>query len=117
MDDHDDHETKTPEAQPPAKANNLFVPIAIIIAGALIAGAVYFSSGKTITSPTVAGNNAAANQQLPQGDIGSLDQMADIEKRLREELGDARYDELMALARGLATHKPRRRNFAAPTSL
>ena len=49
--------------------------------------------------------------------LALLDQMADIEKRLREELGDARYDELMALARGLATHKPRRRNFAAPTSL
>ncbi len=60
------------------KHNNLSIPIAIVIAGALIAGAVYFSSGKTATSPTGAGNNAAANQQLPQGDIGSLDQMAAI---------------------------------------
>ncbi len=78
MNDHNEHEIKTPEVQPPAKSNNLSVPIAIVIAGALIAGAVYFSSGKTPSTPTVAGNNAGANQQLPQGDTGSLDQMAAI---------------------------------------
>ena len=78
--EHQEHEieTKTPEIQSMAKANNLSIPVAIIVAGALIAGAVYFSSGKTATSPTIADNNAAANQQLPQDDTGSLDQMADI---------------------------------------
>lgn len=58
--------------------NNLMVPGAIVFAGALIAGAVYFSSSKSSDVPTVAGNNAAANAQLPQGDVGSLDQMAAI---------------------------------------
>ena len=78
MDNHNEHETKSPEAQPPAKTNNLSIPIAIVIAGVLIAGAVYFSSGKTPSAPTVAGNGVAVNQQLPQGDAGSLDQMATI---------------------------------------
>ena len=73
------YETKTPGIQPPAKNKNLAVPIAIVIAGALIAGSVYFSLGKAATSPTAAGDNAAAaNQQLPQGDTSSLDQMAAI---------------------------------------
>ena len=58
--------------------NNLTIPVAIIIAGALIAGAVYFSSNKNIVIPTVAGKNAGANQQLPQGGTGSLEQLAAI---------------------------------------
>lgn len=57
--------------------NNLIVPAAIVVAGVLIAGAVYFSSGKS-ASPTLAGNNVPANKQLPQGDTASLDQMAPI---------------------------------------
>ena len=77
-DQQQNHEIESPEKQTaPPKLNNLGVPVAIVIAGALIAGAVYFSSGKTATNaPPVAGNNAAA--QLPQGDTGSLDQMAAI---------------------------------------
>ncbi len=78
MNNPNEHEIKSPEAQPSAKTNRLFVPIAIVIAGALMAGAIYFSSSKTPSAPTVAGNNAAANQELPQDDISSLDQMADI---------------------------------------
>ena len=58
--------------------NNLAVPGAIIVAGALIAGSVYFSFGKIATTPSVAGIDAAGNQQLPPGDTGSLDQMAAI---------------------------------------
>src|SRR3989338_1158440 len=58
--------------------NNLAVPGAIIVAGALIAGSVYFSFGKIATAPSVAGIDAAGNQQLPPGDTGSLDQMAAI---------------------------------------
>lgn len=78
--EHQHHETQseTPQAVSQQTKNNLSVPIAIVIAGALIAGAVYFSSGKSTNTPTVAGNNAAANAQLPQGDTGSLDQMAKI---------------------------------------
>ena len=58
--------------------NNLAVPGAIIVAGALIAGSVYFSFGKIAASPSVVGIDAAGNQQLPPGDTGSLDQMAAI---------------------------------------
>lgn len=61
-----------------SKQNNLSIPIAIVIAGALIAGAVYMSAGKSTNAPTAAGNDAAANAQLPQRDTGSLDQMAPI---------------------------------------
>ncbi len=68
---------KEHNAKPPTK-NNLAVPVAIVIAGALIAGAVYFSLGKNAAAPTVAGNNAAANRPVPQGDAGSLDKMAAI---------------------------------------
>ncbi len=80
---HEEHNNEMHEAAPqPASSQqikNLSVPIAIVIAGALIAGAVYLSAGKGASNPTVAGNNnAAANAQLPQGDTGSLDQMAAI---------------------------------------
>lgn len=68
-----------PQTASSQQKNNLSVPIAIVIAGALIAGAVYLSAGKSTSNPPVAGNNsAAANQQLPQEDPGSLDQMAPI---------------------------------------
>ncbi|HBV33343.1 TPA: hypothetical protein DIC39_01625 [Patescibacteria group bacterium] len=78
MEHHNELETKVPEVKAPAPTNNLSIPIAIVIAGALIAGALYLSSGKTTTAPTAAENNAVANEQLPPGDAGSLDQMADI---------------------------------------
>jgi len=64
------------ESVTPTK-NNLSVPIAIVIAGALIAGAVYLSASKTALSPT-AGNNQAAGRELQQGNTVSLDQMAPI---------------------------------------
>lgn len=75
---HHEMQSETPQAASQQAKNNLSVPIAIVIAGALIAGTVYFSSGKSTNTPTVAGNNAAANAQPPQGDTGSLDQMAAI---------------------------------------
>lgn len=56
------------------KQKNLSISIAIVIAGALIAGAVYFSSDKNIIPPIV--KNNGANTQ-PEG-TGSLDQMAVI---------------------------------------
>ncbi|OGZ02573.1 MAG: hypothetical protein A2946_01245 [Candidatus Liptonbacteria bacterium RIFCSPLOWO2_01_FULL_53_13] len=77
-DQHIKHETEMLEIEPSSKANNLSVPIAIVIASALIAGAVYLSSGKIATSPKVTGDNAVANQQLPQGDTMSLDNIAAI---------------------------------------
>lgn len=78
MDDqHHDHESQ--QHQPAtAPSSNYIVPLAIVVAGVLIAGAVIYSSGKSGTTPTVAGNNAAGNAQLQQGDAGSLDQMAAI---------------------------------------
>ncbi len=84
MHEHQNEEIKSSETRTPlsVKSNNLSIPIAIVTAGVLIAGAVYLSSGKTATSPTVAGNNnKVADQQVPptpQVDTGSLDQIAAI---------------------------------------
>src|SRR3989344_4910246 len=55
----------------PSKANNLSIPIAIVIAGALIAGAVYMG-----TSRTDPANNQA--QATPEQQSGNLEQMAAI---------------------------------------
>lgn len=56
----------------PSKTNNLSIPIAIVIAGALIAGAVYFGTSRsdTLNSPQP---QAATEQQS-----GNLEQMAAI---------------------------------------
>jgi len=55
----------------PSKANNLSIPIAIVIAGALIAGAVYLGINRTDTA-----NNQA--QATPEQQSGNLEQMAAI---------------------------------------
>ena len=63
------------------KINKLIIPLAIIIAGVIIAGAIYFSANKS-DSPTTGTpinvGNTDVNQQPPQGDTSSLDQMAAI---------------------------------------
>ena len=69
-----DYETKAAETQPPKQQNNLSIPVAIIIAGVLIAGAVYLGTSKG--APTTAVNNQQP-QQAPQ-QTGDLDQMAAI---------------------------------------
>ena len=58
------------------ESNNLMIPSAIVIAGILIAGAVYFSASKN-PAPTIAGGTAA-NQPSPQNEGALLDQMAAI---------------------------------------
>ena len=50
--------------------NNLGIPIAIVIAGALIAGAVFYTSGSA--------NTAGANQLQPEAPTGDLEAMAPI---------------------------------------
>jgi len=55
----------------PSKANNLSIPIAIMIAGAFIAGAVYLGINRTDTA-----NNQA--QATPEQQSGNLEQMAAI---------------------------------------
>lgn len=68
-----EHETKTPETQTPAQSTTLTIPIAIVIAGVLIAGAVYLGTSK--------GSTTAVNNQQPQQaaqQTGDLDQMAAI---------------------------------------
>ena len=69
-----DYETKAAETQPPKQQNNLSIPVAIVIAGVLIAGAVYLGTSKG--APTTAVNNQQP-QQAPQ-QTGDLDQMAAI---------------------------------------
>lgn len=58
--------------EPETKQNNLSVPIAIIIAGALIAGAVYMRPGN------VNNESAQGSQQQPQQQTGDLEQMKAI---------------------------------------
>ena len=80
--EHQHHEEESSQPQTiSSQPNKYMVPLAIVVAGVLIAGAVIYSSGKNSATPTVAGNNvnnAVANQQLPQEDTGSLDQIATI---------------------------------------
>ena len=65
-----EHETP----QSPVQTTTLTIPIAIIIAGVLIAGAVYLGTSKG--APTTAVNSQQP-QQVPQ-QTGDLDQMAAI---------------------------------------
>ena len=53
-----EHET----SKPPAQITTLTIPIAIVIAGALIAGAVYLGTSKG--GSTTAGNNQQGQQDL-----------------------------------------------------
>ena len=55
----------------PSKANNLSIPVAIVIAGVLIAGAVYMGTNRTDTA-----NNQV--QATPEQQSGNLEQMAAI---------------------------------------
>ena len=55
--------------------NNFSIPVAIVVAGVLIAGAVYLSAGKSV--PEGATNQAI---QPTQGDTTSLDKMRAITK-------------------------------------
>lgn len=69
-----EQETKEPGANAPTQTNNLTIPVAIVIAGALIAGAVYLGTSKS-------GGNVAVNDSQPQPvaqQAGNLDQMAKI---------------------------------------
>ena len=69
-----EHETKAAETQPPKQQNNLSIPVAIVIAGVLIAGAVYLGTSKDASTTAI--NNQQA-QQAPQ-QTGDLDKMAAI---------------------------------------
>ena len=53
-----EHETKTPESSP-TQQNNLSIPVAIVIAGVLIAGALYLGTSKGAST-------TAVNNQQPQ---------------------------------------------------
>jgi protein-disulfide isomerase len=65
-----EHETKKPEVQTPAQSTTLTIPIAIIISGVLIAGAVYLGTSK-------GANTVAVNNQQPQQ---VAQQTGDLEK-------------------------------------
>jgi len=71
-----EHETKEPGAHAPTQNNNLTIPVAIVIAGALIAGAVYLGTSRG--TGTVAENNQQPQQVAQQ--TGSLDEMRAISK-------------------------------------
>jgi protein-disulfide isomerase len=69
-----EHEIKETGANTPTQTNNLTIPVAIVIAGALIAGAVYLGTSK-------GAGNVAVNDSQPQPvaqQTGNLDQMAKI---------------------------------------
>ncbi len=67
-----EHET----SQPPAQTTTLTIPIAIVIAGVLIAGAVYLGTSKGAS--TTAGNNQQPQQVAQQ--TGDLERMRSISK-------------------------------------
>lgn len=69
-----EHETKTPENQTPAQFTTLTIPIAIVIAGVLIAGAVYLGTSKGASTTAV--NNQQPQQVAQQ--TGDLEQMAAV---------------------------------------
>lgn len=56
----------------PSKTNNLSIPVAIVIAGALIAGAVYFGTNRSETS------NNPGPQAIAEQQSGNLEQMTAI---------------------------------------
>ncbi len=60
-------ETKPPEGQSPAPRNNLSIPVAIIIAGVLIAGAVYLGTPKGPPAQVVAPPTGNLEQMKPIG--------------------------------------------------
>src|SRR3990167_9484750 len=71
MENNIESETKAPETQTPAQVNKLSIPVAILIAGALIASGIYLSSLKNVN--TVAINNQQPQQVAQQ--TGDLEQM------------------------------------------
>ncbi len=71
MEHHTEHETKTPETSAPAQPNNLSIPVAIVIAGALIAGALYLGTSKGAN--TVAVNNQQGQQAAQQAQGVAVD--------------------------------------------
>src|SRR3989344_6001363 len=69
-------EQKVPESHIPAQTNSLSIPVAIIVAGVLIAGALFFGLKSN-------GGSQVANAPQPQGvaqPTGDLDQMKAISK-------------------------------------
>lgn len=68
------------------KQNNLSIPVAIVIAGVLIAGAVYLSANKTST-PNVAGNNTPTVGQPAQPQAPSVN-IADVDIKDEPFIGD-----------------------------
>ena len=75
MEHHTEHETKTPATPAPVLTNALAMPIAVVIAGVLIAGAVIYSGGKSGNS-----NTAVAPQQPSVQQTDNLEQMKPISK-------------------------------------
>jgi len=79
-----EHEIKSPEVQSTSQVNNLSmaqtknltIPVAIIVAGMLIAGAVYFSASKNTTIAGVNNQPQQGAEQLTE----SLDQMKAVSK-------------------------------------
>ena len=72
-------EIKTPEVYSQIQSNKLSIPAAIIVAGVIIAGAVYFSNnGRQITAGAGQGNPSP--QQPIAQQTGDLEQMKPISK-------------------------------------
>lgn len=67
------------EEQNSEKINKLIIPLSIIITGIIIASAIYFSkSGNTASVVDSVVDNVPVNQQPPQDNTASLDQMVVI---------------------------------------
>lgn len=75
-----EYETET-KLQTPSQNNNLSIPIAIVIAGVLIAGAVYYSAGRSTTSLT-------QSQQAQQQVAAQAGQVKPVDLATDHILGD-----------------------------
>lgn len=65
-----EHETKAPESLP-TQQNNLSIPVAIVIAGVLIAGALYLGTSKG-ASTTAVNNQQPQQVAQPTGDLEAM---------------------------------------------
>lgn len=70
-----EHETKTPEVHTPTQSTTLTIPIAIIISGVLIAGAVYLGTSKG-ASTTAVNNQQPQQAAQPTGDLEAMKAIA-----------------------------------------
>ncbi|MEK7067333.1 MAG: DsbA family protein [Patescibacteria group bacterium] len=79
MDQQKKFESEIFEKEGASQTENPYsVPLAIVIAGAIIAGAIFYSSGRSSSAPVGDNKKDAIEKNQPQGGSGSLDAMKPV---------------------------------------